>query len=232
MERVIICIIILFLGCCVNADAKEANFPGDFHFDASLKHYVELDTPIVGFEMPKIFSGKVNDGLDGCYTEWMQWFNDSLNCIGKVTYVPNIQGRSILVFSFKDNGSELTEELKRVIPRIQENAAKQYGKKDFSLQLNSTKTIWTNNYLIGDIAYSLVGYAWDNLEETDVISISLPLHACKYSGSSRTGTSMIKKRLRKEIFTDIVLLYDFKKISIPIDYRFNEIYSEMYKMFK
>lgn len=233
MEKFIYYIIaILVLIYCVNAQAEQEKETKDSGLIHSQTEQVVSDKPIAGFNMPKIIQGKVSDGLDGCYTEWMQWFEDSLNCIGKVSYIPDVKGRSVLVFSFKDNGCKLTEELKREIPMIQENARKQYGKKDFALELGSIETIWTNNNLIGDLSYSLIAYTWDNLEEADVISISFPLHACKHSRSSRTSTSAIKKCLRNEIFTDIVLYYDSKTIAIPVDYRFNDIYREMYRRFK
>lgn len=223
---------IILLAGCVSTQAETTDYANHSRLKSTLIEFVEPNKLIAGFNMPKIIQGKVSDGLDGCYTEWMQWFEDSLNCIGKVSYIPDVKGRSVLVFSFKDNGCKLTEELKREIPMIQENARKQYGKKDFALELGSIETIWTNNNLIGDLSYSLIAYTWDNLEEADVISISFPLHACKHSRSSRTSTSAIKKCLRNEIFTDIVLYYDSKTIAIPVDYRFNDIYREMYRRFK
>jgi len=178
-------------------------------------------------------------GIDGYATPLFAICGDSSKVEGRIVYIPEYVNKSTLLCVYiKDNGATLADQLKELIGILQKEIS---SKKNYRSVQSITYTlkaypedIWTNDILIGDLAYSLIGYQWDDQDEEDYIIINIPLHVCCSikQNKHKNHAKKFREQLKESYVTRLEIMYGFKQYSVPFDFPLNLVIDIMESLYK
>lgn len=176
-------------------------------------------------------------GLKGYATPLFDICGKDANLRGKIVYVPSyVNNTSLLMVYMQDGDSELVKELKSLIEKAATQPAKERRfKTSMTISLDAyPEDIWTNDVLIGDAVYSLVGMQWSDSDEEDFLAVSIPLHACRSikCSDSKNYANKFRKQLQESYVSGIEISFGFSKIVIPFDFPLNLVIEQMEEMYK
>lgn len=181
----------------------------------------------------------VSAGIDGYATASFALCGDSSAVEGRIVYIPEYVNKSALLSIYlKDNGAPAVVRMKSLIAMLQKEASKtsRYErKKSITYTVRAyPEDIWTNNNLIGDLAYALVGYQWDDQDEEDYIFISIPLHVCRSikHNKDKNYAKKFREQLRESYISSVEISCDFERYTIPFGFPLNltiDIMETLYK---
>lgn len=168
----------------------------------------------------------ISAGIEGYSTPLFNISKSGHEVNAKVVYVPEfINSSSVIFFYIKESDDSIVQELKQLAIELAQIATlEKYAKTTLELTLKTyPEDIWTNNILIGNIAYSMIGITWDEQDEQEYIFISFPLHASistTYS-SRKNHSKKFRKLLQDSIVYGLEIQFKSRTLNIPFGFPLN-----------
>ena len=199
-----------------------------------------LLAPLVGLraqhdtvpEYLQISPKAISAGINGLSTPLFNISKDGHEVYAKVVFLPKyIKKSTVIYFYIKENNDSIVQELKQIALKLGQIAAREkFALTSLELRLKAyPEDIWTNNVLVGNLAYSMIGMTWDEQEEQEYILISFPLHASiSYKYNSRKNHSRkLLKLLQNGIVLGLDIRLENKKLNIPLGFPLHDTLNKM-----
>lgn len=188
-------------------------------------------------EYEKISAKVISAGIEGYSTPLFNISKSGHEVNAKVIYVPEyINYTSVIYFYIKENNDSIVQELKQIALELSRIATyEKYAKTTLELTIKAyPEDIWTNNVVMGNLAYSMIGIMWDEQDEQEYIFLSFPLHAslsAKYN-SRKNHSKRFRKQLQDSNVFGLEIQFKNRNLNIPFGFPLNTTLSKIEEKYR